>query len=128
MISTSFAGNALLLIFGLLLIFHLLVLSGLIPSNIVWAGKITNRKELIRMESISILMLLIVALIVAIKMKYLSLGISPTIVNVGVWIVFGLFCLNTLGNMTAKSPFEKYGFGLLTLMISLLALRLAIGP
>ena len=126
MISISLAGNALLIIFGLLLIFHLLVLFGVIPYNIVWAGKIKNRKDLVIMESISLFVLCIATIMVALKMEYLNFLHSPTIINVGMWILFAFFSLNTIGNMTAKNPIEKYGFGLLTIIMALLFLRLAI--
>ena len=126
MLSISFAGNTLLLIFGLLFVFHLLVLSGKIPFDIVWAGKIKNRKELVIMESISLLVLVAATMIVCLKMGYLNILQHPTIKTVGMWILFTFFVLNTFGNLTAKNPLEKYGFGLLTFIIAMLVLRLAI--
>ncbi|MEZ5044721.1 MAG: hypothetical protein R2828_32795 [Saprospiraceae bacterium] len=113
-ISISFAGNVLLLLLGLLFIFHLLVLFRVIPYDIVWAGKINSRKELIRMESISLLVSVVAAIIVSLKMGYLNFLQYPTIINIGIWILFVFFNLNTIGNLTAKSPIEKYGFSFLT--------------
>lgn len=120
------AGNILLILFGLLFIFHLFVLSSFIPYNIVWAGKISNRKEMIRMESISLLLLAIAAIVVALRMEYLQWAISPKIIQIGIWVLFVFFTLNTLGNFTAKNAIEKYGFGLLTMIIMLLLLQIAI--
>lgn len=127
-ISIGFAGNALLLFFGLLFIFHWLVLFGMIPYDIVWAGKIKNRKQLVKMESTSILVLILAGMIVCLKMDYLNFPPHPSIANAGMWVLFVFFTLNTIGNMTAKNPLEKYGFGLLTMVIALLTLRLAIIP
>lgn len=126
MISISFTGKILLFLFGLLFIFHLLVLFGVIPYDIVWAGKIQDPKEMVQMESISLLVLLVAAMIVSLKMGYLNFLHYPTIINIGIWVLVAFFALNTIGNLTAKSPIEKYGFGLLTLIIALLVLRLAI--
>ena len=126
MISISFVGNLLLLLFGLLFIFHWLVLFGIIPYSIVWAGKIKNRKELLIMESISLFILVVAAIIISLKMGYLNFLQGSTTVNIGVWILFTFFVLNTIGNLTAKSPVEKYGFGLLTTIMALLILSLAI--
>ncbi len=126
MISVTFAGNVLLLLFGLLFIFHLFILSGHLPYHIVWAGRIKNRAALLKMESVSLLVLVLASIIVCLKMEYLSFLPYPTIINIGVWVLFAFFVLNTIGNLTAKSPFEKYGFGVLTLIIALLALRLAL--
>jgi hypothetical protein len=127
LISTDFAGNALLFILGFLFIFHLLILMGRIPYDIVWAGRIENRDEMVRMESFSLLVVVMAIVIVALRMRYLNFWNDPTFTEVGIWILVAFFSLNTLGNLTAKSPLEKYGFGLLTLVISLLMLRLAIG-
>jgi hypothetical protein len=126
MIDLLFAGNTLLILFGLLFIFHILIMFKVIPYGIVWAGKIKNRNELIKMESISILVLIIASTIVALKMGYLIFIKNPTIINIGLWVLVAFFTLNTIGNMTAKNPIEKYGFGFLTLLMVLLLLRLAI--
>lgn len=122
-----FAAKTLLLLFALLVVFHLFVLLGIVPHDIVWAGRIQSRAELIRMESISILILGIVAAIVAHKAGYLSIIKHPTVISVGMWLVVALFILNTLGNLTAVNPIEKYGFGLLTLVMAMLSLRITIG-
>ena len=124
--NTLFAGNSLLIIFGLLFIFHCLVLFGLIPYDIVWAGKIKNHNELVKMESISLLVLIVFSTVVVLKMRYLKYTVKPIIINVGMWVLVAFFALNTLGNLTAINPIEKYGFGLLTVVITLLALRLAL--
>lgn len=128
MLSVSFAGNALLLLFGLLFIFHLLVLFEAIPYDIVWAGKIKGRRYLRKMESISLLVLGLAAMIVSLRMGYINFFKNPDVINIGMWILFAFFTLNTIGNLTAKSPIEKYGFGMLTIMMALLALRLALAP
>ena len=126
MISPNFAAQSLLIIFALLFIFHLLILFKVISPNIVWAGKIKNQKDLVKFEIISLGVLILAGIIIALKMDYLNHSIKPTFINIGIWILFAFFCLNTLGNLTAKHPFEKYGFGLLTFLISLLIFRLAI--
>lgn len=126
LIGVRAAGNILLVLFGMLFVFHLLVLTGVIPYNIVWAGKIANKTDLIKMETISLVVLILASLVITLRMEYLRLGISPLIIRIGIWILFVFFVLNTLGNLTAVSPIEKYGFGLLTILISILLLKLAI--
>ncbi|MGD1894408.1 MAG: hypothetical protein ACFB15_27910 [Cyclobacteriaceae bacterium] len=121
---TILVGNTLLIILGLLIIFHLLVIAGIIPYGIVWAGKINNRAQLLRMESISLVVLVLAILLVALRLEYLTFLNYPAIINGGVWGLFAFFLLNTLGNLTAKSPVEKYGFGALTLLMSLCCLVL----
>ncbi len=119
-------GRALLIIFGLLFSFHLLVLLGIIPPTIVWAGKIKSSKDLILLESISLLVLVIASVFVLLKMRSIHFGLQSWVINIGMWILFVFFSLNTIGNMTAMNPIEKYGFGFLTFLIALLSLRLTL--
>jgi len=123
----NLTGNILLILLVLLVVFHLLVIAGIVPYNIVWAGKINNRTQLLRMESISLVVLALAILLVTLKMGYLTFLNYPAVINGGMWVLFAFFLLNTLGNLTAKSPVEKYGFGTLTLLMSLCCLVLAIG-
>jgi hypothetical protein len=123
----NLVGNILLTLLGLLVAFHLLVIAGVIPYSVVWAGKINSRTQLLRMESISLVVLVLAILLVALRMEYLTFLSYPAVINGGMWVLFVLFLLNTLGNLTAKSPIEKYGFGTLTLLMSLGCLVLAIG-
>ncbi|MEM8969802.1 MAG: hypothetical protein AAGE93_25520 [Bacteroidota bacterium] len=127
LLNPNLAGNILLILLALLVVFHLLVIAGIIPYNIVWAGKINNRTQLLQMESISLVVLALAIFLVALRMEYLTFLNYPSVINGGMWVLFAFFLLNTLGNLTAKSPIEKYGFGTLTLLMSLCCLVLAIG-
>lgn len=124
--SASFAGNALLVIFMIFILFHILVLTGIIPHHIVWAGKIETFADLVRLETVSIAILLFSSLLVAMKMGYIRWLHGSKIINIGIWVLFGLFALNSLANLTAPTLIEKYGFGLVTVLITLLCLRLAL--
>lgn len=127
LISIELAGYILLIILGLLIMFHTLIVFGIVPYNIVWAGKIKNKKELLLMESISLFISVMAMIIVGSKTKNLIIIEDPTIVNIGMWILLALFIFNTIGNLTAKNPIEKYGFGTLNILISFLVLRIVIG-
>lgn len=119
-------GNLLLTLLGLLFVFHLLVIAGLIPYGIVWAGKINNREQMLRMETVSLLVLTLAVLLVLMRMGYVQWVENPIVLQGGMWLLFAFFTLNTLGNMTAKSPFEKYGFGSLTILMAGCCLVLAL--
>jgi hypothetical protein len=122
----DFIGNLLLSILSLLFVFHLLVIAGVVPYTIVWAGKIQNRQQMLRMEAVSVLVLSLAVLLVMLRMGYLQWKENPLVLQGGMWVLFAFFMLNTLGNMTAKSPFEKYGFGSLTLLMAASFLLLAL--
>lgn len=126
LISTDLAGKALLSLLALFFILHILIMLGLIPPHIVWGGRINSRQQLLRMESVSLFVLAIFTMLVALRMGYLHFLDNPAVIKGGMWVLFAFFMLNTLGNFAAKSPIEKYGFGTLTILMSLCCLVLAL--
>ena len=120
------AANINLIIFGLFVIFHVLVILGVTPQNIVWGGRLTSREELIQYEVLSIVLMSVCILITLWKAKYLpfKLRIIPTI---GMWLLVPLFLFNTVGNIFAVTLFEKLVFTPMTILLALFSLRLAIG-
>ncbi|MNP67299.1 hypothetical protein D3C76_1631160 [compost metagenome] len=52
LISAKMSGNILVTCLILLFIFHVLMLIGIIPSDMVWGGKISSPESLIIFESI----------------------------------------------------------------------------
>ena len=118
-------------VFGLLsllsvsVIFHLLVVAGIIPFDIVWGGRVTDRSEMLMMETISVLINLFMISVVAIKAGFLKWRISGTVITVGLWLMFTLFILNTIGNLLSNNEFEKMVFTPLTLLLAILSFRLA---
>ncbi|MEI6950774.1 hypothetical protein V9K67_26565 [Paraflavisolibacter sp. H34] len=126
MISESFARNGLLVLFSLFCLFHLLVLLGVIPFDIVWGGRLTNRQEMLQMESVSLLLNLLMLAVVAVRAGRLPVRIPAKVITVILWLMVGLFALNTLGNLFSLNGFERAVFTPVTLLLSLFCLRLAL--
>ena len=120
------AGNIFLALCSLLIVFHLLVMAGEIPFHIVWGSRLKNRKQMIKFELISISTLLIIVILIMQRLQYLSIWNNPSIDRGAMWAIFALFALNTFGNFQSPNPFEKYGFGTLTLILAGLSLLLAV--
>lgn len=125
LISLRTATTGILIILSFIIIFHLLVISGIIPSGIVWGGNITGKDNLWLMESISIGANLVMVLFVLAYTGIIKLRISSTVVRIGFWLMFVLFMLNTLGNLMSKNPLETYLFTPLTLLLSLFCFKIA---
>jgi hypothetical protein len=69
-ISARLAGNIMLTVLALLLIFHILLLLGIIPQTIAWGGQLDDSSNnIIMFELIAFFVLLFFALIIAIKIK-----------------------------------------------------------
>jgi hypothetical protein len=101
------------------ILFHLCIVLKFIPYEITWGGRLKNDTEMYVFESLSILINLLLCFILLIKGNYLNEIIPMKIVNVALWIFLVLFGLNTVGNILAKTNFEKF-FTLLTLVSAIL--------
>ncbi len=73
-ISVKTAANASLIIYALFFIFHLFIIIGIIPYNIVWGGRIQNRGDLFIFEIISLTILSIFIFFTMIKVGYLNIS------------------------------------------------------
>ena len=116
--------NVIKLLIGLLsivVIFHILVLLQIIPYNIAWGGRLKTVQEMYVFEIVSIALNLFLLWIVWLRAK----NVKSKTVNIILWVFFGIFSLNTIGNLFAQTTFEKY-FSILTLIFALLILRVLI--
>lgn len=123
-----------ILAFSFMTIFHLLVVIDILFLNIVpieflWGGHMETSTELLKFEFISILITIICILIVLIRTKKIKKTntISIVVSRVGLWLMTLLFLLNILGNLIAKTTFEKL-FSVITIVLAFLCFRMAIEP
>lgn len=115
--------QALKIILGLLIAvigFHILVIFRIIPYEFVWAGKLNSVDEMYVFEIISILVNILLITVLLLKGNYIKHTISNKILNGILWFFVLVFALNTIGNLFAKSLFEKAVFTPLTLISALL--------
>lgn len=125
-ITPSIAANGILLITSATIIFHFLILFGIIPFENTWGGRLENREQMIVFESISIIVTILVMTAVGIRAGYLNWKIKPIILKVLFYILMVLFALNTVGNLFANNDFEKFFATPLTLILAVFCWRLAI--
>lgn len=125
-ISENLAIKGILIILSLVVLFHLCVLVGFVPPEIVWGGRISDRSELVKMEIISILINLVMLQIVMVRAGYFKIKINPMIIKIALWVMAILFLLNTIGNIFSKNEFERFAFTPLTFILAIFCIRLAI--
>lgn len=104
---------------GLVIAFHILILLQIIPFNIAWGGRLKSLQEMYLFESISIALNLFLIWMLLLKVK----GGKRKIIDIILWVFFVIFSLNTIGNLFAKTNFEKY-FSILTLIFAILLLKI----
>lgn len=113
------ATNIMLGIIALVTIFHLALLFKIIPYDIAWGGRLKNDSDMYVFESISIIINLFLGFTLLIKGNYIKNLLPVKAVNIILWVFVVIFALNTIGNIFAKTNFEKY-FAILTLSSSIL--------
>ncbi|WP_117884142.1 hypothetical protein [Aureibaculum luteum] len=101
------------------ILFHISIILKIVPYEITWGGRLKNDTQMYAFETISILINLFLCIILLLKGKYIREFIPMKIINITLWIFFVLFGLNTVGNILAKTNFEKF-FTLLTLTFCIL--------
>lgn len=119
-----------LILFGLIAIFHAVILIGMLffnfqPIEFLWGGRMNSVEELIVFEIISLLLVSINTAIVLIHSGKLDIPRFNNISTLALWAFFVVFLLNTLGNITAPSVFEK-SVSAVTAILAILSLRMAL--
>jgi len=109
-------NNSIKIFLGLLfavILFHLCIITKIIPYDITWGGRLTNDTEMYVFETISILINVFLSWVISMKGNFVKYKFSNKAVNIILWIFFSIFILNTIGNIFAKTFFEKF-FSILT--------------
>jgi membrane protease YdiL (CAAX protease family) len=122
-ITQSLSIKILIAITAAVLIFHFLIVLKIIPYDIAWGGRLQSDQEMYTFESFSIIISLFFIYVLAQKGNFVSAVFSDKALSVILWIFFGLFVLNTIGNIFAKTTFEKW-FALVTLINAFLLWRI----
>ena len=110
------------ILLGLILtviLFHMAIIFKIIPYHLVWGGRLTNDREMFMFETASIGINIFLAVILLMKDNRIGFRLKERIINVILWIFFGIFILNTIGNIFAKTSFEKW-FAVVTAISALL--------
>jgi hypothetical protein len=127
-IPLRFAFVFLLLLNILGIVFHVLVIFGFFPDDIVWGGKIKSKNELLIFESVAICINLFFSTTIVLYAKYIESKISIKLLKAILWLFTLLFTLNTIGNVMAETTLESRIFTPLTFVSALLCLRILLDP
>ena len=120
------AAITLLVLFAAVIVFHLVVLAGFIPTEMVWGGRLGNEEERTVGALVSIAFVLVFAALVLVRMGLVGRA-APALGKWGMWAVCALFALNTVGNLFALDLRETLIFTPITLISAVLAARVAMG-
>ncbi len=102
-----------------LTLFHFAVLLKIIPANWVWGGRLKESRNLVLLESASILINLFLGFIILIKGGFIRPLFSQKVIHIILWIYMILFLLNAFGNLLAQTAIER-SFSILSLVFAIL--------
>ncbi|KAA9339310.1 hypothetical protein F0P96_01405 [Hymenobacter busanensis] len=125
LLSAGVAAHGMLLILSLIVLFHLLIITGVIPFAVVWGGRLHSHSQMLRFETVSIGLNLLMLAVVARAVGRLRLRVNARFMQVALWLMALLFLANTAGNLLAKTELERLVFTPLTLLLALFSCRLA---
>lgn len=126
LISARLSGKLLISFLILLTMFHALILLGVVPYEIVWGGQIKDSSSFIILEGISLFFTIGFIWLISLKIGIVKTEKFKKTIRAGVWIMFGYFLLNTIGNFASGVSAEKLIFAPITILTTLLAFRIAI--
>lgn len=122
----TISSKILLIMFALIIVFHLLALIQIIPYQYLWGGRLESVEEMYLMESLS---LLVNGFFVFCSYQYLKY-LNINMVSLWLRIVFGfisaIFFINTIGNLVAITNLETLLATPITALLSVLSFSLAL--
>jgi len=127
MIGEKSAATVLLVILGALAVFHTVMLAGALPAGIAWGGQVSGSRQALRaLEVAALVVTLLFAGVVGAKVGFIGGARLRRAARIGMWVIFGYFVLNVVGNLASTSGLERMIFTPVGVVVALLALRLAV--
>jgi hypothetical protein len=122
------AGIAALAGLGALALFHVAMLLGLLPPDMVWGGRAAGEGgDLLTLELVGLVVTALFGLIVAARAGLVRIPVPSRLIAVCTWFVFAYFVFNVVANLASPSVLEKAIFTPLSVVLALLTLRVAMG-
>lgn len=113
-------------ILGGIVVFHVLVIIGVVPSDIVWGGKLKDTSQMLVFESLSVFINTVMLAVVASHAGFVKWRIPRKLVRFALWAMFIIFLLNSIGNLLSENETEKMVFTPLTILLAFFSLILAL--
>lgn len=109
------AHIGLIIIFSLVIVFHLLVLMRVIPFSIIGGGRVKAPSEMYPIETTALALNAVFLGIVL--LQNIPLGFMNYVLKIVLWLMAFLFLLNTVGNLLSTSTLEKLIFTPVTILL-----------
>jgi hypothetical protein len=125
-LDVKLAAKLLIILMSVVVIFHLFVLAGVIPYQMVWGGRLQSAPQMHLLETISLAVNLAIIIVIAMKGGFIKPALPKKVITFVLWLLVALFTLNTIGNLFSETTLEMILFTPITLASAVLCYRLAI--
>jgi hypothetical protein len=126
--TAKISAYGILLILSCMVGFHALIVTGVIPFNMVWGGRLQTKEQMLGFEAFSIALNVGMVWAVGMYAGLFKRRVNPFFLKGVLWAMAALFLLNTLGNLASTNHLEKLIFTPVTLLLAVFSLRLALAP
>lgn len=121
------SANIATVLFGIVIIFQLLIALGVLPISMAWGGRQTELTPQLRIASVvGAVILGLFAYIIRLRAGLIGTGEITLLIKILAWIVTAYMAFNTFTNITSKSKAEKLIFTPITLVLTILCLIVSI--
>jgi len=103
-----------------------MILLKIIPYHLIWGGRLKSNNEMYRFEIFSILLNALFIIVILAQADFWMINIPKNIITYALWLMTGLFLLNTLGNAISKNKIERLIFTPITILLAIFSLVLAL--
>lgn len=105
-------------LFGVVMIFQLLLAAGILPITMAWGGRNAEMTPTLRLSSlIAIILLCYFTYVIARRSGILGTAPPSMLMRILSWLVTAYMVFNTVMNFLSPSPAEKWVFGPITLAL-----------
>lgn len=111
---------ALIAIFSVTIILHVLIVLRLIPYSFIWGGRLKSDRQMYVFEAFSISFNAVFLILMMIIAGWLNFPISAQFIKVLLWVMMILFALNSVGNLFSTTKLERVVFTPVTIIITIL--------
>ncbi len=125
-ITAKAAITTFIILSGLTLVYHFLILTQVVPYANAWGGQLKSLSDMYAFEAVSVVMQLVIVSLAYARYRDVVSGKKRQLFKVVMYVLVGLFALNTLDNLASTSTFETIVFTPMTLVLAVVSWRLAV--
>lgn len=125
-ISVKYAATLMMVLLSGSAIFHVFILSGVIPYKLVFSGLLDTELQMVMYALSTIAALIVVICVISIKGGYMKPFVSKAALNAIMWLLVAIFSVGATGILSSRTTLEMILFTPPALISAILCYRLTL--